>query len=197
MRDRWKARPQLESLEAMTLLSGTAATVLPLHDHSEIAVTPAQDSSLTLSGTEQGVFLAHRSTGKGVGILVSEKAYKIAVAGKLTPIGSTAVSGNLQVALGISSGPPGGTLNLITGKGTLTLAIPKSVEIPSGLPNPTSTNEIIDTYVITKGAGAYEGDTGSGVVIFRFKDMKSVGARTQVGQVDITFTRVINTPPTA
>ncbi len=189
MRERLKARPQLESLETMTLLSGAAATALSLHDHSEVSVTPtALDSTLTLSGTEQGVFLARRSR--------SGKTYDITATGILTPIGSTSASGNLHVVSGISSGPPNGTLNLITGKGTLTLQIPESVDIPSGLPTATSTNEIVDTYVITRGTGAYQGDTGSGVVEFTFKGVNSAGARSQVGRIDITFTTLLAPPPT-
>ena len=39
MRERMKARPQLESLESMTLLSGAAATALSPHDHAEISIT--------------------------------------------------------------------------------------------------------------------------------------------------------------
>jgi hypothetical protein len=172
----------------MTLLSVAAATALSLRDHSEVSVTPtALDSTLTLSGTEQGVFLARRSR--------SGKTYDISATGILTPIGSTSAAGNLHVVPGISSGPPNGTLNLITGKGTLTLQIPESVAIPSGLPTATSTNEIVDTYVITKGAGAYQGDTGSGVVEFTFKGVNSAGARSQVGRIDITFTTLLASPP--
>ena len=125
----------------------------------------------------------------------SGKTYDISATGILTPIGSTSAAGNLHVVPGISSGPPNGTLNLITGKGTLTLQIPESVAIPSGLPTATSTNEIVDTYVITKGAGAYQGDTGSGVVEFTFKGVNSAGARSQVGRIDITFTTLLASPP--
>ena len=189
MRKRMKARPQLESLESMILLSRAAATALSRPDHAEGSVaTLATDATLTLSGTEHGVFLAVRSS--------SEKTYDIAAAGTLTPIGPTAATGNLRVVSGVSSGPPNGTLKLMTKKGTLKLQIPESVALPAGLPTATSTNEIIDTYVITKGTGAYKGDTGSGVVEFTFNGVNSSAARSQVGRVDITFMTLIAPPPT-
>ena len=158
-------------------------------DHAEVSVTTtATDATLTLSGMEHGVFLAVRSS--------SEETYDITAAGISTPIGPTATTGNLHVVSGVSSGPPNGTLKLMTKKGTLTLQIPESVALPAGLPTATSTNEIVDTYVITKGIGAYKGDMGSGVVEFTFNGVNSFAARYQVGRVAITFTTLIAPPPT-
>jgi hypothetical protein len=187
MRERMKALPQLESLESMTLLSGAAAAARSPHDHAEVSIaTPAREVTSTLSGTEHGVF---RVYGNGSG-----KTYDITAAGKLTPIGRTTIAGNLVGLSGISSGPPAGTLNLTTTTRTLTLQIPKSVAIPVGLPTATSKNEIVDTYVITGGTGAYEGDTGSGVVEFTFRGANSSPARSRGGRVDITFTTLLASP---
>ncbi len=181
MRERRQARPQLESLESMTLLSGMAA-MMPIH--AEVSTTTG--TALTLTGTEKGVFLAHTTK--------TAKNYAIDTAGTLSPIGRAAITGSLQVARGISSGPPSGTLHLITAKGTLTLQIPQSVALPGGLPTATGTNEIVDTYVITKGTGAYKGDTGSGVVEFTFNPAGSFGAF-QIGRVNITFTTLLTPTP--
>jgi hypothetical protein len=189
MRERMKARPQLESLESMTLLSGAAATASTLHAHSEVSIaTAAPVTTLTLAGTELGSLHVHQSS--------SGKTYDITAAGTLTPIGPAITIGIVHMISGITSGPPNGTLQLITKKGTLKLQIPESVTLPPGLPTPTSTNEIVDTYVITKGTGAYKGDTGSGVVEFTFNRATSTGAKSSVGRADITFTTLVAPPST-
>jgi hypothetical protein len=174
MRARMKARPQLETLESMTLLSGAGGSGV-------------MGMALALGGTEHGVFVAHRES--------SGKAYDVTTAGTVTPLGRAVITGNLIVASGISSGPPSGTLHLVTRKGSLTLQIPQSVAIPAGLPSPTSKNEIVDTYTITAGTGAYKGDTGSGVVELKFNGLASVRHRLQVGRAKITFTTLTITPP--
>ena len=160
MRNRKNLRPCLESLESKTVLS-----------------------TLTLSGTEHGVFLAHKTSTLTV--------YSLDAAGSLTPIGASAITGTLNVSRGISSGPPSGALHLYSAKGTLTLQIPASVAIPAGLPTPTSKNEIVDTYVITGGTGAYKGDTGSGVVEITFDPVNS--GTYEVGRETITFTTLPTT----
>ncbi len=112
MRERMKARPQLESLESMTLLSGAAATALSPHHHAKVSITPTgPGAALTLSGTVRGSFLMNRGS--------SGKTYNIFTAGMLTPIGSRAGNGHLHVLSGISTGPPNGTLRLSTRRGTL------------------------------------------------------------------------------
>lgn len=181
-----KARPQLEPLESMCLLSGVAAAVHGPHHHPAAATsTGSPGSTLTLRGSESGVFVMQQNS--------SARNYDITAAGRLTPLGYSATTGNLHVLLGISSGPPNGTLHLAASRGTLTLQIPKSVMIPAGLPTPTSSNEIVDTYTITKGTGSYKGDTGSGVVEFTFSNISSA-ASFAVGHVGITFAVL---PPTA
>ena len=186
MRRKIHARPQLESMEARTLLSGVAAAIAALPIHAE--VSNAAGTTRTLAGSARGAFHAHRTA--------TAKDYVVAAAGTLTPIGKAAVNGTLDVALVPTSGPPSGTLHLVTRKGSLTLEIPKSVMIPTGLPAPTSKGEIVDTYVITGGKGAYKGDTGSGVVEFTFTGKASAGAH-QVGRVAIRFTTLLTTPSPA
>lgn len=178
MRRGRKARPRLEPLESMCLLSGVAAAVHHSH-HPAVAVSAVSPrSTLTLSGSESGVFVMQRSS--------SGRTYDITATGRLTPLGLTAAAGNLHVLSGISSGPPNGTLHLAASRGTLTLQIPRSVMIPAGLPTPTSSNEIVDTYAITRGTGSYAGDTGSGVVEFTFSGNASAGSFA-VGHVSITM----------
>ena len=185
IRDRRYGRPRLESLESMTLLSGVAAAAMSLPIHAEVATAATTTGkNLTLNGTDSGVFLSHTSS--------THTAYAIEAAGTLTPVGKAVITGTLDVATGISSGPPSGTLHLITRKGTLTLQVPRSVAIPAGLPTATSPNEIVDTYLITKGTGVYKHDTGSGAVEFTFTTSISAGAY-HVGRVSVTF---LTLPPT-
>jgi hypothetical protein len=175
MRRRRNVHPRLESLESLSLLSGTAAALLQ-YPHVEIS----KGATIALGGTEHGVFYAQRDN--------SGTTYTVVAAPRLTPVGAEATSGNLRVLSGISSGPPSGTLHITTGRGTLTLQIPKSVALPVGLPAPTSSQEVVDTYVITRGTGAYRGDRGSGVVEFTFHGANSTTSPYQAGTVDVTFT---------
>jgi hypothetical protein len=185
MRAKTQARPQLEPMEALTLLSGVAATAFSLPNHAEVLTTTG--TTLAIGGTARGGFLARQSK--------SAKIYTIHAAGTLTPIGRTTITGDLSVNLGISSGPPSGMLTLSTSTGVLTLQIPKSVLIPAGLPTATAKDEIVDTFTITNGTGAYKGDTGSGVVELTFTGRTSAGGY-QVGLVSITFTKLTTTFPT-
>jgi hypothetical protein len=176
----------------MALLSGVAAAVHHHHQPPPAALSTASPgAALTLSGTERGVFFAHQSS--------SGRTYDLTGTGRLTPLGLTALTGNLHVVSGISSGPPNGTLLLAASHGTVKLQIPRSVVIPAGLPTPTSTNEIVDTYTISSGTGAYKGDTGAGVVEFTFHPVTSAGASFQVGQVSISFGPLpaASSPPTS
>ena len=189
MRARGKARPQLESLECKSLLSGMPAAVHTSQQPAVAVSTPTAGSTLTLSGTERGFFFAHQDA--------SGKTYDMSAGGRVDPLGHTFAAGNLHVTSGISSGPPNGTLHLATNIGTLTLQIPKSVMIPAGLPTPTSNDEIVDTYTITNGTGAYQGDTGSGVVEFRFDSPFSSPSAMEFGEASITFAPLPKpTPPT-
>jgi hypothetical protein len=156
MRERMKARPQLESLESMTLLSGAAATAL------------------------------------------SHQSYEIKAAGKLSPFGPTTATGNLTELLVFTFDLPYyGSLQLVTKTGTLTIDFPDGEEIPSGLPTAKSKNEIVATYDITQGTGAYTDDTGSGVVELTFNRAISARSPVQVGRVGITFTSLRPSPTTA
>jgi hypothetical protein len=188
MRERMKARPQLESLESMTLLSGAAATALSHQGFTEVST--AQAATLTLRGTEHGVFHANRGD--------SEKSYEIKAAGKLSPFGPTTATGNLTELLVFTFDLPYyGSLQLVTKTGTLTIDFPDGEEIPSGLPTAKSKNEIVATYDITQGTGAYTDDTGSGVVELTFNRAISARSPVQVGRVGITFTSLRPSPTTA
>ncbi len=182
MHSRTKVRPTLESLESKTLLSGVTPTVL--HPTIAAEVSAAASTAITLSGTEYGSFVGHKSGGKEI--------YSLYTGGTLQPVGASAINGSLGVSTSVSSGPPNGTITIYAAKGTLTLQVPQSVDLPAGLPTATSKNMIVDTYVITKGTGAYKGDTGSGVIAFTLKQTASAGGYS-VGTLSIGFTTLKTT----
>jgi hypothetical protein len=171
---RTSIEPGVERLELLSLLSGGAAALVH-HPHAEVST----DGTIALSGTEHGLFYARRNS--------AGTTYSLFATARLAPVGLQTTNGALRVLSGISSGPPSGTLHIVAARGTLKLRIPQSVVLPVGLPAPTSPQNIVETYVITKGTRAYRGDTGSGVVEFTFDTALSVTSRYQVGLVDVTF----------
>jgi hypothetical protein len=178
MRASRRVHLQVESLESLALLSGVAA----VHAHgAEIAVASSSGAAITLQGSERGFVFARRTP--------QATWYTMIASGRVTPLGINVASGFLHVLKGVSSGPPNGTLRLTTSTGSVTLQIPESVAVPAGVPNPPAPDVIVDTYTITKGTGAFAGDTGKGVVEFAFTP-SSLGDGTRgigVGRVTLTF----------
>ncbi len=158
---------RVETIESLTLLSGAAASILAATVHVDVVNT----TTAPLVGTVQGTLRDHKvppaknSDGTTTG---GYTTHDIKASGKLTPIGAAKVTGSLTVDSGVSIDGPWGTLELTTSKGTLTLDVPYSVAIPTGLPKPTSQHQIVITYAISQGTGAYAGETGAGVVEFTF-----------------------------
>lgn len=174
MRNRRKAILQLETLESLTLLSGASASrVFPI-----VLSQPAEEPTPDFTGTTHGTSQAHDVPG-GVNsdgtISYGGTNYDIKASGTLTSIGSAKVAGNLQVGtttiIGVEtkSDVPTGTLKLTTSKGTLTLQIPESNGLGLGeAPAATARNEVVESYIITQGTGAYRRKAGAGVVEFTF-----------------------------
>jgi hypothetical protein len=179
-----QSRPVLEPLESVSLLSGLAAG-LPIQPGGPARdlrdVSPA--TTIVLTGQVRGDYQVIPIT-SGPGSL-----YTVMTSGKLSPIGQrVTVTGMLRTYDGFSSGPPSGTLKLATARGSLTLEIPKSVFIPSGVPTSTSPNQIFDTYTITKASGSLKSMTGFGVVEFDFLTTQPIGAEpVRTGEVVLTF----------
>ena len=186
MRRMFHARPQLESMEAKTLLSGVAAAIAALPIHAEVSSTA--DAKLTLGGTAHGGFIAppdldlaglYRGRRRGPDPDRQGGCHRDARRG----LGPFERPAERHAAPGHEQGEPDAR-------------DPQVGLIPAGLPAPTSKGEIVDTYVITGGTGAYKGDTGSGVVEFTFTPKASAGAY-QVGRVAITFKTLPTTPSPA
>lgn len=205
MRDRRQARPRLETMESLTLLSGTAALMPNLSTPAEVAPTTNPLAvGEALRGTARGTFRSQlrsaaevygTTTPPGTDPPLPVRVDDFAASGRPTPIGAARITGELRVNTGVSSGPPNGTLQLTTKQGTLTLQTPHSIAEPAGFPAPTSRHEIVDTYTITGGTGAYDGLTGTGVVEFTFATGRSAHG-IQTGRVGIKFTGLDPTPAT-
>ena len=95
MRDRWRRRPQLESLESMTLLS-SATTIAHAAAHWVVApmISPCAEASVSglalLNGTAHGTFFAHGPSP------TSGTIYSLFASGKVAPVGSTLLVGGFQ-----------------------------------------------------------------------------------------------------
>ena len=160
-------------------MSGTAAGLLPRAAGQPIALAGQ------LSGNYEAV-----PTSSAPGVV-----YTVFTSGKLNPIERTgSVTGSLRIFSNIS-GPPSGALKLVNSWGTLTIEIPKSVLIPTGVPTSTVPNQIFDTYTITKASGSYKAVTGFGVVEFDFLSSQPIGAEpVRTGRVVLTFSPLASSP---
>jgi hypothetical protein len=151
MRHRFRRRPQVESLEALTLLSGASAAVgsIPLAMTSHL---------LHVSGTVTGTYHAREIPDAG-------KTYDFSGRGRLSPLGHMVMNGSVQLP-GLLISPITGTtptspeafgevvLTRPGGSLTLTLSAPSS-------DNATTLPDVF-RYQVARASGQFKGDTGSG-----------------------------------
>lgn len=137
MRKQLRRRPEVEGLEAMTLLSGMAGVVPQAVE--ALAKTPALPNPLNLTGTLSGTL-----TKKGHGETIK-------AAGNLSPIGKVSFSGP-ATGFSISGGPSNLTIPDKTAKLFMSLNL-----TPAG-------TSLSGTYTITGGTKTLAGEMGSGKV---------------------------------
>lgn len=89
MRKKARVRPELESLESMTLLSGVSAASHQVIS-SQVEGTPKAGTTVELSGTVKGTYKA----GKVFGAPITFKAK-----GSVSPLGSVSEKGSLLITL--------------------------------------------------------------------------------------------------
>ncbi len=144
MRPSKRRRPQLEALEAMTLLSAA----MP-HGAAQVAAS-SHKVHLALNGSIGGPN-SSTVTNPDVGASLSLDG-----SGRVAPLGQVSSTGSLHMTGFIKTGHATGTLTLEGPKGSVTLAL----EGPSqaGFSGPPSAL----TYTITGGTGPYAGATGRG-----------------------------------
>jgi hypothetical protein len=183
MRETRQTRPQLESLESMTLLSGVAAAALRHNHHAEVVVinngptNPNPGTAITLKGTERGLYSA------GQQIPDTGKQYTLFALGRVTPLGSTFTTGSFHAPGFITTGTVDGSLTVRALRGTLTLHL-------TGTAPGSSSGPFDLTYAITQGSGAFAGNSGTGTVDITVNPFGSASAqpgRSEVGRVTLVF----------
>src|SRR4051794_22840372 len=97
MRDRWRRRPQLETLESKALLSNLSAGAHRTHKPSAMAAAP-------LSGTAHGTFFAHEGNPQ------SGTVDSLFASGKIAPGGPALLVGGFQAKGFAANGGGGGNL---------------------------------------------------------------------------------------
>jgi hypothetical protein len=163
MRDRWSRHPQVESLEAMTLLSSALPALHPAQAVTVQPNMPVANTVLNLSGEATGHYRATTIPDAG-------KTYTFHGSGQISPLGRTDVTGTVHLPGLLISPPPTsvatpptveahGQLFLSDARGTVTLTLSApSHDNADNLPPYFS-------YKITNASGAFRGDTGTGTVV--------------------------------
>jgi hypothetical protein len=163
-------RPQFETLETMTLLSGAGAAMGlsgPAAAHRGVAaemgpvsflpLIPAGSTALFPQGTVKGLYVQHGGS----------STIQFSASGSLSPLGSTTETGTIAAT---------GTVRIATPKGTVTLQL-----LPTSTPNHFN-------YGITETTGAYTGDQGAGTVVVTFGPRHAgPTAGTSFGSIRLTF----------
>jgi hypothetical protein len=150
MKDPTRWRPQLESLESVTLLSGPSAAVHGVL--AALATTASSAAAVHLTGTARGTYhvsIANPDTGKDYTFLGS---------GQIAPLGTATLNGAIQSPGFIAIGHSTGSLVLSTPKGSVTLNL-------TGPPQKgfTPVPDVFN-FTITKATGTFKGDHGTGYI---------------------------------
>lgn len=182
MRDRRRSRqPQVETLEAMTLLSGVTAMVM--HPTSALVMpagTPSTPEIVALNGHASGSYTSSRKFSD------AGTAYKLEkVSGTFAGYGRGVVTGTLHTPGFIRNSDTVGTLKVALPGGSVVLALfSGSQKSFAGLPSQL-------TYVITRGNGKFHdaaGDpTGRGVIDVSSKASSGFVIFNGHGKVGLTF----------
>lgn len=182
-RNRFRAQPQVEGLESMTLLSAAAGTLAAATE----PMIPVQ--IVAISGTAKGTFTGQQSNPD------TGATDKVLADGKLSGVGQTLVTGSLVFPGNVKNGTAKGSLTLQTLRGSLTL---KLVQVtPTAAVATTSSTHTFD-FTITKGTGKFRGKVGTGLVSVTLtsKASASLGSHTaRVGTITLKFSPTV--PPVA
>lgn len=176
MRPSLRRRPQLEALEAMTMLSAAAA-VAPVPVAAESM--PPASHHIQLSGGIQGTYVV-RMVNPDVG----KTYYFSGTPGQLSPLGRSKLIGGIQAPGFIANGHSRGALLITNSQGSLTLGVIGPAH-PGGPPFPNVFN-----YTIIRGTGLYQGDTGTGYIALGLTPSPSASAKpttVQTGHFSMTF----------
>jgi hypothetical protein len=164
-------RPQLEALEAVTLLSGVGAMMglsgLAAPHHQIMAevgpvlslpLIPVGATPLFPRGTIKGMYVEHGGS----------TTIQFFASGSLAPLGFTTETGTIGAT---------GTVRIATPKGTVTLQM-----------SPTTPRGHFFDYGITETTGGYTGDQGAGTVVVTLGPRHAgPTAGTSFGSIRLTF----------
>ena len=191
MRNRWHRHPQVERLEAMTLLSGASSAVSAVA--AVVTTPPTTSHAIHLTGTAKGnydVYTPNPDVGKD---------FTFSGSGAITPLGQVHLTGHIHSPGFIANGHSTGLLVLSNPKGSVTLQV-------TG-PNQTGSTPVPDvfSFKITSASGKFKGDTGTGYIDLQLSPAKttptpvSSAAAPNLPVVHGTFTMTFLTvaPPSA
>jgi hypothetical protein len=155
MRRKWHCRPQLETLEAMTLLSGVAGGLhhIAAVDLSVPPSGPTTPVKVSLNGTLTGTY--HQKDG----LPDTGDNFTFFGHGKVGPLGVADVTGHAHSLGNVASGQAHGLLVISTPQGSLTLKLEGPTQKGlSSLPDRF-------TFKITNASGRYLHDRGHGTAV--------------------------------
>lgn len=153
MRDRLRHRPQVEGLESKDLLSNAAmlvphtAPLVAAHFHQ---VMPPVAQVIQLAGTVHGFYFA-RSFNPSMGTTFSF----FSGPSQISPLGLAGLSGTIHSP---ASGQSTGIVFIGSPFGALTLQVTGPAQ------NASTPSPDVFSYTITRAAGRFRGDTGSGFI---------------------------------
>jgi hypothetical protein len=155
MRRKRDRRPQLETLESMTLLSGIAAGLhhLAAVDIAGLTSRPATPTKISLNGVLTGTYHV-KSPNPDVGANDTFFGH-----GKIRPLGTADVTGHAHSLGNVATGKARGLLVISTPQGSLTLRLEG--------PNQKGLAPLPDRFrfKITNASGSYLKDRGHGTVV--------------------------------
>jgi hypothetical protein len=176
IRERYRRRPSVESLESMVLLSGLSAATR----HAAPALLtklPAASSVTNVSGTVEGKM----TYGPGPVYVNSYKG-----TGAVSPLGHATVKGSYAVSVSGSTYQATGTFTLTTSKGNIVVDTFKSAKVNSGN-GPTS-------MTVTKGTKHFKGIVGSGSGSFLTLSPPGLHGRKVSGTFSLTVNLNVTIP---
>jgi hypothetical protein len=179
MREHLQRRPQLESLESVTLLSGSAAAVRGAIAALVAPSTPTSGHTIHLTGTARGSYHVH-IINPDIG-----KDFTFFGSGQVAPLGHVDLTGHINSPGFIANGHSKGLLVLSNPNGSVTLSLIGPVQ--SGFTPVPDTF----TFKITSASGKFKGDTGTGFMVL---ELEPAAASTPTGEHG-SFTMIFLTVP--
>lgn len=178
MRTHLRRRPQVESLESISLLSAAAVPGAAAIVAAQAGTTTSQEIHLT--GIAKGTYHAH--------VANPDTGTTFTFFGRpslIRPLGISILTGNIQSPGFIAHGQSHGLLVIANPSGSLTLRV-------TGPPQNGSTPvPDVFTYKITNSSGRFRGDTGSGYIVLTLTPNPTANiALVETGRFSMTFLTV-------